>query len=106
MVKSELPEPQFPAVQRYARRLQRLYGGVSGTRRSATSRRKSSPGEQCPMRAFKGTNEAPVLALNVQLQWNSGWPTGREPYGHRALIVVRGWESQPHGEGGQVFRRL
>ena len=31
-------------------------------------------------------------------------PTGREPYGNRAPIVVRGWESQPHGEVGQVVK--
>src|SRR5215831_13699110 len=34
--------------------------------------------------------------------WNTGSPTGREPYGDGAPVVVRGRESRPHGEGGQV----
>jgi hypothetical protein len=33
---------------------------------------------------------------------NLGSPTGREPYGAGALVVVRGRESRLHGEGGQV----
>ncbi len=33
---------------------------------------------------------------------NAGWPTGGDPYGHGVLVVVRGRESRPHGEGGQV----
>ena len=37
------------------------------------------------------------------LRVNVGLPTGREPYGNGAPIVVRGRESRPHGEGGQVF---
>ncbi len=33
---------------------------------------------------------------------NAGLPTGGDPYGNGALVVVRGRESRPHGEGGQV----
>ena len=35
-------------------------------------------------------------------QRNAGWPTGGDHYGHGVLVVVRGRESRPHGEGGQV----
>jgi len=31
-----------------------------------------------------------------------GSPTRRESHGDGVSIVVRGWESQPHGEGRQV----
>jgi len=27
----------------------------------------------------------------------AGWPTGREPYGHGASVVVGGRDSRPHG---------
>src|SRR5215831_13467446 len=33
-----------------------------------------------------------------------GSPNRRESHGDGASIVVRGWESQPHGEGRQVIR--
>ena len=35
---------------------------------------------------------------------NTGWPTGREPYGYGVPIVVRGKESLPHGEGEQDYQ--
>ena len=35
---------------------------------------------------------------------NVGLPTGREPYGNGASVVVRGQESRLHGEGRQVFK--
>src|SRR5947209_15150827 len=80
----------FPATKPYVRRSQRLYSGVPEIRQRNTRCRKSSFGERCPMRVFKETNGAPAVALNVQLQRNSGWPTGRESYGHGAPVVVGG----------------
>jgi hypothetical protein len=41
-------------------------------------------------------------ARYVRHQGNSRSPVGREPHGDGAPIVVRGRESRPHGEGGQV----
>ena len=41
-------------------------------------------------------------ARYVLCQRNAGLPTGREPYGNGALVVVRAGESPAHGEGGQV----
>ncbi len=47
-----------------------------------------------------------LSALNVRLDRNSGWPTGRKAQGHGAFVVLIGvtlyqgaWESQVQGEG-------
>ena len=42
-------------------------------------------------------------AIHVLRRRNAGSPTGREPYGDGAPIVVRVRESRTHGEGGQVI---
>jgi Metallo-beta-lactamase superfamily len=39
--------------------------------------------------------------LNVRSVRNTRYPTGREPYGYGAPVVVRARESRAHGEGGQ-----
>jgi hypothetical protein len=44
-------------------------------------------------------------ARHVRRQGNSRSPVGREPHGDGAPIIVRGRESRPHGEGGQVVGR-
>jgi hypothetical protein len=49
----------------------------------------------------RAERSAYVTLLQLMLE-NMGSPTGREPYGDGALVVVRGRESRPHGEGGQV----
>src|SRR6266542_890415 len=54
------------------------------------------------MRAFKGTNGPPTSRSDVRHAENEGSPTGREPYGDGAPVLVRDRESRPHGEGGQV----
>ena len=41
-------------------------------------------------------------ARHVTRPVSAGSPNGREPYGDRVPIVVRGRESRPHGEGEQV----
>jgi hypothetical protein len=52
--------------------------------------------------ASQGTERSAYLTLEQLMPENMGSPTGREPYGDGALVVVRGRESRPHGEGGQV----
>src|SRR5207244_9584303 len=60
-------------------------------------------------------NWTPTSRCYVNPTRNTGFPTGREPYGNRAPVarpepgipgraeqVVRGRESRPQGEGGQV----
>jgi hypothetical protein len=53
---------------------------------------------------LKDTNWGPTAVLNVTQARNAGLPTGREPYGNGASVVVSGGESPLHGEGRQVSR--
>jgi len=62
--------------------------------------------ERRTSRPLKEPNETPTSRYNVHLDGITGSPTGREPYGDRAPIVVCGWESQLPGEVGQVIRCL
>ena len=53
----------------------------------------------------QGNERGTYLALARRIHGNVGSPTGRiMPHGDKAPVVVRGRESRPHGEGGQVFR--
>jgi hypothetical protein len=52
--------------------------------------------------ASQEAERSAYVALEQLMLENVGSPTGREPYGDGALVVVRGRESRPHGEGGQV----
>jgi hypothetical protein len=61
---------------------------------------------------FKGTDRAAYITLDTSgAERNSGWPTGREPYGHGVSVVVVGAtphlgerESRLQGEGTQVSK--
>ena len=61
-----------------------------------------APREMGCHRQPEGYEMATYTILNVTHTRNAGLPTGREPYGNGVPIVVRGRESRPHGEGGQV----
>ena len=50
----------------------------------------------------KGMSGRPTSRSDVSLWCSAGSPKGREAHGDGAPIVVRGRESRPHGEGGQV----
>ena len=66
----------------------------------------NTPGRHgMPVRHLKEANEGPTQTYHVQLARNSGSPKGRESYGDGDPVVVRGRESRPHGEGGQVLRK-
>ena len=62
------------------------------------------PEERPPVRWLKGTNGAPNSCSDVGQVGKTGSPKGQRPQGDRAPVVVRGRESRPHGEGGQVDR--
>jgi hypothetical protein len=51
-----------------------------------------------------GMSGRPKPRYDVRRRRNARSPTGREPQGDGAPVVVRGRESRPHGEGGQVTR--
>jgi hypothetical protein len=83
------------------------------------SLRTACVGGRCPRRgqpqpprgrgASKGlvqrTNGLPKRRSDVSYRGSKGSPTGREPYGDGAPIVVCGRESRPPGKGGQVIGR-
>jgi hypothetical protein len=63
------------------------------------------------MTALKEMDRAPTSRSHVECRRNVGSPTGREPDGDGAPIVVAGVtprhggrDSRPQGEGGQVSR--
>ena len=51
-----------------------------------------------------GMSGRPKPRSDVRLQRNARLPTGREPQGNGAPVVVCERESRSHGEGGQVVR--
>ena len=53
----------------------------------------------------KGMNEVPTSVYYVRDIRNSGWPTGRESYGHAVLVVVVGVTSH-QGDGNAVHRAM
>jgi len=57
---------------------------------------------RCAASTLKGMNGAPTSRSHVQHHQNAGWPTGREPQGHGAIVVVGDGENPLHGEGWQV----
>ena len=61
-----------------------------------------APGDWVGVVNLKVTNWAPTTVLNVVRARNAGSPTGGNPHGDGVPVVVRGRESRPHGEGGQV----
>jgi hypothetical protein len=42
------------------------------------------------MNKGKGMSGVPTLVYHVAFVRNTGWPTGRESYGHFSLMVVDG----------------
>ena len=63
---------------------------------------RHAPGDWVGLTDLKVTNRAPATVLDVVRARNAGTPTGGDPQGDGVPVVVRGRESRPHGEGGQV----
>jgi hypothetical protein len=100
-VKAVLPEPEFPAMQAYIPRSRRLSRGRRD-RAMKSSSPEPSARRAVANEATQGDPPGTYVALYVSPTGNVGSPTGREPYGDGASVVVRGRESRPHGEGRQV----
>src|SRR6266498_916581 len=113
MAKARLLESQSPVVETSHLPTRRLRSGPPASDGSdfrhpnlpAGGRRAASP--------FKGTDRDAYVTLDTSgAQRNSGWPTGREPYGHGGSVVVAGVtpcqggrESRLHGRrdpGAQI----
>jgi hypothetical protein len=56
-----------------------------------------------PARHDKGMSGASTSVYDVSCDWNAGWPTGRESYGHGVPIVVDG-VTPIQGDGNAVHR--
>ena len=98
MAKATLLEPQFPAMVNASLDYRIYTAGPSdlsntvfvGKGLPTDGRRvmnRSRERKGCLSREYR------FLCVNV------GLPTGREPYGNRTPVVVRGRESRLHGEG-------
>jgi hypothetical protein len=79
-------------------RLPRLRAGSPGQRCRSPRHRNPLAGERWPARPCKGTNGTPTSRSDVCCTTSRGSPTGREPYGDGAPVVVRGREGRPPGE--------
>jgi hypothetical protein len=56
------------------------------------------------MSVNKGMSGVPTGRSDVAGCWNTGLPTGGDPYGNGAAIVLGRGESPRQGEGRQVVR--
>jgi hypothetical protein len=102
MAKARLLEPQFPSVQESDPRNAVDYRVQSACERRCVADHARSGRLTTARGEFKGMSGEPKGRYHEQPARTAGSPTGREPYGDGALVVVRGRESRPHGEGGQV----
>lgn len=102
MVKATLLEPKLPGQMRtatdYSAYRTRCCGHTSPSRPGT----EVAGPQTVTNEVTQGNELGTYVVLERQLRANVGSPTGRESYGDGAAIVVRGWESQPHGEGRQV----
>ena len=76
--------------------------GLSLQRLTARWTRATSASPALPNEGREGMRGPPTSRSNVLCACTAGWPTGRKFSGHRVVVVVRGWENQPQGEGPQV----
>jgi hypothetical protein len=104
--KARLLEPQSPSAQEAGPRnavdyrVQSICEGKCVVAIARSYRLATTRGE------FKGMSGEPNGRYHRQPVRTTGSPTGCEPYGDRATIVVRGRESRPHGEGWQVSTKV
>jgi hypothetical protein len=68
----------------------------TGKRRACAPSEGPAPRHECG----EGMSGPPPSRSDVRCGGTAGWPTGREPSGHGAVVVVRGRASRPHGQRG------
>ena len=100
MVKAGLLEPQSPAMERTSRAT--ACQGAVGRIGRFTFAARNSPCRATANEAVQGDEQGTYVALSRSTRTDTGSPTGREAHGDGAVVVVRGRESRPHGEGPQV----
>jgi hypothetical protein len=99
-VRAGLPDPQSPAVALHTRCDHACCGAIMSVPSRFHGAYSSHDG-RCAASTCKGMNGAPPSHSYVQHHRNVGWPTGREPEGHGAIVVVGDGESPLQGAGGQ-----
>src|SRR3954453_167611 len=86
------------------------YGFMSVSRRDLDTQRRrklatnarNSPCRATANETVQGGEQGTYVALSRSTRTDTGSPSGREAHGDGAVVVVRGRESRPHGEGPQV----
>src|SRR5713101_6387706 len=68
----------------------------TGKRRAGAPSEGPAPHKECG----EGMHGPPPSRSDVRCGGTAGGPTGREPEGHGAFVVVRGRDSRPHGQRG------
>ena len=101
MVKATLPEAQFPGV------LPWLCGKFGETAAlpcwlSGVVTNQDLSGKDTILYESARERTGHLRRSQVLLRRTARWPTGCEPHGHGATIVVRERESRSHGEGWQA----
>src|SRR4051812_28229890 len=100
-VKAGLPESQSPGMEAHIHR-----HGMSG--RCPWNRTVSLSSSELFLQGttvseiVQGDEQDTYVALGRSTRTDTGSPESREAYGDGVVIVVRGRESRPHGEGPQV----
>jgi hypothetical protein len=102
--KAGLLEPQIPAMETHIPRHGR-YGRGRRNRTVSLSLSEVSFRRATASEAVEGNERGAYLTLARSILRNTGSPNGREAQGDGAVVVVRGRESRPLGEGPQVLGR-
>jgi hypothetical protein len=105
MVKAIRPEPQSPAMSLpHPLNTTSIKAAIRGW--GVEDYPNLPDGGQWAVSPRTEADKAPPSRSYVRLLENGGSPTGCEPYGDGASIVVSGRESRLQGEGRQVFETL
>jgi hypothetical protein len=105
MVKAIRPEPQSPAMSMpHPLNTTSIKAAIIGW--GVEDYPNLPDGGQWAVSPRKAADKAPPSRSYVRLLENVGPPTGCEPYGDGAAIVVSGRDSRLQGEGRQVFETL
>ena len=98
MAKAGLHEPQIPAMEAYIPCHSR-YGCGRRNKTVSLSLSELSFRRATASEAVQGNERGAYLTLTRSTSRDTGSPNGREAQGDGAVVVVRGRESRPHGEG-------
>src|SRR4051812_43105021 len=96
-----LPESQSPGMEAHIHR-HGMYGRCPWNRTVSLSSSELFLQGTTVSEIVQGDEQDTYVALGRSTRTDTGSPESREAYGDGVVIVVRGQESRPHGEGPQV----